>query len=221
MFRDQEPPTDGTAYGVILNVRRQLESLGEALSQPPYRAPPRAPVLYIKPPNTYAPGGGAVPVPSGVDALEMGASLALVIGRTAARVPEAEAMQHVAGYAAVIDVCVPHASLHRPAVRQRCRDRFLPIGPMAPRGAVAAPDALAVRVRVDGQDRGGFSLAELVRPVPRLIADVTAFMTLFAGDLLLVGLPPEGPLARIGQEVVAEVSGVGTVSCRPVAEDRA
>lgn len=212
------PPVDGAVYGVILNLRQQVEALGDALSQPPYGAPPRAPVLYIKPPNTYLPGGGEVPVPPGVESLEMGATLAVVIGRTATRVAEAVALEHVAGYAVAIDVCLPHASLHRPAIRQRCRDRFLPIGPVVPTAAVAGLNPLTVSLRVNGNETSRFSTADLVRPIPRLIADVTEFMTLYAGDVLLVGLPPDGPQAKVGDEVEAEVAGVGTLACTLVRE---
>ena len=74
------------------------------MSAPPYGRPPAAPVLYIKPPNTFLPGGGEVVVPAGVEALEIGATLALVIGRTACRVSEAEAMEHLARFAVAIDV---------------------------------------------------------------------------------------------------------------------
>ncbi len=211
---DWDPPVAGTVYGVILNVRQQLEALGEALDQPPYGRPPKAPVLYIKPPNTYLAHGGEVPVPGGVEALETNATLAVVIGRTACRVSEAEALEHVLGYTAAIDVCLPHASLHRPAIRQRCRDGFLPIGPwITPRAEVKGPDRLTVTVRVNGAQKSRFSTADLVRPVAKLIADISDFMTLFEGDALLVGLPPDGPQARIGDVVEAEIEGVATLSC--------
>jgi len=210
MLQEQFRPTaSGAVYGVILNLRPQLQALGPALDKPPYGKPPQAPVLYIKPPNTYLPGGGEVYAPEGVEALEMGACLAIVIGRTATRVAEAQALDHVLGYAPAIDVCVAHESLHRPAIRQRCRDGFLPLG------AVAAPvsGAVDVRVKINGKDAGGFSTADLVRPVARLIADVTDFMTLHAGDVLLAGLPPDGPQARLGDRVEARIEGVGVVGC--------
>ena len=69
----------GTVYGVILNVRQELERLGDALTRAPYGKPPEAPVLYIKPPNTVLPGGGDVPAPADVEALQLGATLALLI----------------------------------------------------------------------------------------------------------------------------------------------
>ncbi len=47
----------------------------------------------------------------------------------------------------------------------------------------------------------GASFADLVRPLPRLLADVTAFMTLDAGDVLLLGGADDAPLARAGDRV--------------------
>jgi 5-oxopent-3-ene-1,2,5-tricarboxylate decarboxylase/2-hydroxyhepta-2,4-diene-1,7-dioate isomerase len=202
-----------TVYGVILNTRPQLDALGPLLDAPPYGKPPQAPVLYIKPPNTWLPGGGEVAVPSGVEALEMGAALAVVIGRTATRVSEAEALDHVLGYAPAIDVCIPHDSLHRPAIRQRCRDGFLPIGAVTPKSAVDGLNALDIVLHVNGKPASRYSTADLVRPVARLIADVTDFMTLFAGDVLLAGLPPDGPQASLGDLAEARIEGVGAVSC--------
>ena len=49
----------GTVYGVLLNHRDALAALGDAASQPPYKATPKAPVLYLKPRNTLVgPGAG-------------------------------------------------------------------------------------------------------------------------------------------------------------------
>src|SRR5882672_5724702 len=82
----------GTVYGSLLNFRSALDALGNQVHRPPYKAPPLAPILYIKPRNTLAADGDAIAVPEGVAELEMGASLGLVIGRTACRVREANAL---------------------------------------------------------------------------------------------------------------------------------
>ena len=94
----------------------------------PYKAPPKAPILYIKPRNTWAKSGDSVVVPSDVPELEMGATLGLVIGRTASKVSVADAMDHVAGYVVVNDISVPHDSFYRPSMRFKigrasCRER--------------------------------------------------------------------------------------------------
>jgi len=199
----------GTVYGTLLNFRGALEALGDAVHQPPLKAPPKAPILYIKPRNTHAGDGDAVALPPGVDALEFGASLALVIGRTACRVAERDALEHVAAYAIVNDVSVPHPSYYRPALRFKCRDGFCPIGPTVPRNAVEDPDALAIEVEVDGKIVQRDHTATLIRPVAKLLADVTEFMTLAPGDLLMVGVPAGAPRLRAGQRATIRIEQLG------------
>jgi 5-oxopent-3-ene-1,2,5-tricarboxylate decarboxylase/2-hydroxyhepta-2,4-diene-1,7-dioate isomerase len=209
----------GNVYGVLLNQRGALAALGAAASQPPYKAPPMAPVLYIKPRNTLNGPGGAVAVPADAPELEVGATLGVVIGRTACRVAAAQALDYVAGYTIVDDVSVPHASFFRPSVRLKARDGFCCIGPeVVARTRIADPDALDIRVYVDGTLVQSGGTRELVRPVRQLIADVTDFMTLTPGDLLLVGVPPGAPRVRAGQSVAIEIDGVGRLENGFVAE---
>ncbi|MCC7411650.1 MAG: fumarylacetoacetate hydrolase family protein [Gammaproteobacteria bacterium] len=208
----------GQVYGVLLNHRGALAALGAAVSQPPYLAPPRAPVLYIKPRNTLNGPGGNVVVPADAPELEIGATLGAVIGRTACRVAAETALDHVAGYTIVGDVSVPHASFFRPAVRQQARDGFCCIGPrVVARTQLADPQAIELRVFVDGRPAQVGNLRDLVRPVATLIADVTEFMTLQAGDLLLLGVPPGAPRVRAGQAVAIEAGGIGRLESRFVA----
>ena len=209
----------GRVYGALLNHRAALEALGDAVRQAPYKAPPRAPVLYIKPHNTLAAAGDAIAVPAEASELEIGATLGIVIGRTACKVGAADALGHVAGYVIVNDVSVPHASFYRPQVRCKARDGFCPIGPrVVARGDIADPDALAVRVEVDGELRQATSTAGMIRPVARLIADVTEFMTLAPGDVLLFGVAAAAPRARAGQRVAIEIEGLGRLENTLVAE---
>ena len=206
----------GTVYGTLLNFRGALAALGDAVHAPPYKAPPKAPVLYIKPRNTLARDGDAVELPRGVDTLEFGATLALVIGRTACRLSEENALDAVAGYAVVNDVSIPHRSYYRPSLPFKCRDGFCPIGAVVPRAAVADPDALEIVVEVDGEVVQRASTTTLIRPVRRLLADVTAFMTLSPGDLLTIGVPEGAPRLRAGQRATIRIASVGALSNRVV-----
>ena len=202
----------GTVYGALLNHRSALEALGEAVNAPPYQAPPRAPVLYVKPRNTLAADGDAVRVPAGVAELEVGACLGLVIGRTACRVPAARALEHLAGYVIVNDVSVPHLPYYRPSIPCKARDGFCPLGPrVVARAAITDPDALTIRVRIDGLLRQTASTAALLRPVAELLQDVTEFMTLAPGDVLATGAPAPAPRVRPGQHVSIEIDGLGTL----------
>lgn len=194
----------GTVYGTLLNERGALAALGDAVNQPPYLAPPKAPILYIKPVNTLIPGGAPIPVPPDAERLEMGAALGLVIGRSGTRLTEQNALDHLRGAVLINDVSVPHASYFRPAIRQRCRDGFCPVGVLAP--LPAAWPGLALRIAIDGRPAADGSLGHLVRPLPRLLADVTAFMTLEPGDILHAGVVCSAA-ARAGQRVRIEADG--------------
>jgi 5-oxopent-3-ene-1,2,5-tricarboxylate decarboxylase/2-hydroxyhepta-2,4-diene-1,7-dioate isomerase len=207
-----------TVYGSLLNFRDALDALGDAVHQPPYKAPPKAPILYIKPRNTISADGDPVVVPSGVDALEIGASLGLVIGRTACRVGEAQALEFVSGYVIVNDVSVPHDSYYRPSMRFKCRDGFCPIGTPVARDAVADPNALTLVVEIDGVEAQRAGTSGLVRPVERLIAEVSDFMTLHPGDVLMVGVPGGAPQARVGQRVCISIAGIGRLQNSLIAE---
>lgn len=207
----------GTVYGVLANDPALVTALADAVNQPPYKAAPRAPVLFIKPRNTLAAAGSRTALPAGEAAYELGAHLGLVIGRTACQVGPAQALDHVAGYLAVADLSVPHASYYRPSLRFKARDGSCLIGPaLTPTDAVKHPDALAVRVSIDGQPAQTASTAGRVRGVAQLLAEVTAFMTLRPGDVLLLGASHGAPLVRAGQSWRIEIQGLpaleGTVT---------
>lgn len=204
------PPVSGAVYGALLNHRDAYGAVEPQMGAAPYQAPPKAPMLYLKPANTRLGHGGHVPVPETLDAVQVGAALGLVIGRTATRVSEAEALDYLQGYVILNDVSEPHASVYRPAIRQRCRDGFCPIGPwVVDKAAIANPDALELRVKINGQIAAVANTRDLVRPVAKLLADVTEFMTLSPGDVLHVGVPGNAPLARGGDVVRIEIDGLG------------
>ena len=70
----------GTVYGVLLNFRAEVEALAPQMHEPPYKAPPKAPILYVKTANTWSPHGSAITVPAHVPEVEVGATIAMVIG---------------------------------------------------------------------------------------------------------------------------------------------
>ncbi|MGH6638009.1 MAG: fumarylacetoacetate hydrolase family protein, partial [Polaromonas sp.] len=111
----------GTVYGTLLNFRGEIDAMAPQMSQPPYQAAPKAPVLYVKTANSWSASGASIPVPARVPKVEVGATIAMVMG---------EAGQ-VAGYVLMNDLSIPHASFFRPPVRYKCLDGFLGIGAQA------------------------------------------------------------------------------------------
>jgi 5-oxopent-3-ene-1,2,5-tricarboxylate decarboxylase/2-hydroxyhepta-2,4-diene-1,7-dioate isomerase len=205
-----EPAADGLVYGVALNERSAVDALGAALLQAPYKAPPKAPVLYVKPWNTHAAHGAVVPLPAQATQVEVLGALGVVIGRPAARVAASQALQHVRGFTLAADLSLPQQSLYRPPIREKCFDLSCPLGPwIVDLDEIPDPHALVLQVHVAGQLRQRRTLRDLLRPIPELIAEVTAFLTLYPGDVLLAGVPHEAPSARPGEHAAVEISGLG------------
>ncbi|ODU67022.1 MAG: 2-hydroxyhepta-2,4-diene-1,7-dioate isomerase [Lautropia sp. SCN 66-9] len=203
----------GAIYGVLMNDPAALQALGEAAAQPPYKAPPRAPVLYMKPRNTFAQDGARMAPPAGVPALELGATVGLVIGRAASRVPAARALDHVAGVVLVADLFVPHQSFYRPSVRLRALDGSCFVSSrLAPVASLQALSSLTLQVDIDGAPAAALSLAGMQRPADVLLQDVSEFMTLGVGDVLLLGQKHGSPLLRPGQRFTISAPGLGALS---------
>jgi 5-oxopent-3-ene-1,2,5-tricarboxylate decarboxylase/2-hydroxyhepta-2,4-diene-1,7-dioate isomerase len=200
----------GRVYGVILNDAASVAAMGASLSADPYKMPPKAPVLYIKPANTCfsakVGAGGTAVLPPNADSVEVGATLALVIGRSASKVAAVDAWAYVAGVTLVADLSLPHDSYYRPAIREKCFDSSCALGSQVV--PVTDISSLVARTEVDGIKVAERRFDDLVRDVPQLLADVTAFMTLTEGDMLLVGVPWRGPQAKVGSRVVVEVDGI-------------
>jgi len=198
----------GTVYGVILNDICTVQRMGQSLDDAPYKGAPKAPVLYIKPAGTRVPGGSMVSLPEGAAAVEVGATVGLVMGQAAARLSVETALEAVAGVVLAADLSLPHASYYRPAVREKCFDGALPLGPVQPLSDLAS---LSLTTRIDGVVVEERSLADLLRDPARLLADVTGFMTLAEGDVLLVGVSYMAPQAVAGSRVSIDAGALGTL----------
>lgn len=192
---------EGTVYGTLLNFRREQALWAARMSEPPYQAPPRAPVLYIKTANTFSANGAAIALPDSAPEVELGATLGLVMGRAGP-----------AGAVLMNDLSLPHASYYRPPVKYRCLDGLLGIGPRCvPLAGLDALAELKLEVRVNGELVQTVALSELVRDAATLLADVAEFMSLQPGDLLMLGTDclADGsrPCARAGDRI--EISAPG------------
>ncbi len=136
----------GAVYGTLLNSKAALEALGDGVDAAPYKGAPKAPVLFLKPRNTLCGEFEPLLVPVGTDSLEVGASLGIVIGRTACNVSLETALDFVA------DLSVPHAKFYRPSLRFKVVDATCAVGPtVVPKSDVKSPDELKVTVFVNGE----------------------------------------------------------------------
>lgn len=195
----------GTVYGTLLNFRREWDMWSPRMAQDPHKAPPKAPVLYVKSANTFCPAGQDLLLQDGVNEVDIGATLGLVMG----------AQAQVVGAALLNDWSVPHTSYYRPPVKFRCRDGFLGLPQQITPGQVQDWATLQIAVRRNGELVQSVDLHQLMRDVPKLLADVGEFMTLQPGDVLMVGTDclADGtrPRARAGDQVEISAHGLASV----------
>lgn len=175
-------PIHGTVYGVLLNSQAEWQTAEPLMAQAPYKAPPQAPVLYIKTANTWSANDTRIAIPHGVHEVEVGATLAAVM-----------AADHVRGFVLLNDVSLPHSvheqGFYRPPVKSKCVDGFLGVGPhLLPAADLPAPNAHVIELRINGVCQHTVDLNQMRRDLPTLIQDVREFMTLQAGDVLMLGL---------------------------------
>ncbi|WP_350404696.1 fumarylacetoacetate hydrolase family protein [Pseudomonas sp. W17] len=219
MSRALNDHAGGTLFGVALNYQGLLQSHLQSFTQPPYQKPPVKPVLFIKTPNTRNSHEAPVVLPQGVERLQPGPALGVVIGKRASRVRLEDALEHVAGYTIVNEFSLPEDSYYRPAVKAKCRDGFCALGPeLVPAAEVADPHALSLELWVNGERVQHNSTANLVRSIPQLIAEISEFMTLHTGDVLITGTPEGRVDVRPGDRVEVQISGLGRLANTIVAE---
>ena len=195
----------GTVYGTLLNFRRECDLWSARMTQDPHKAPPKAPVLYVKTANTFCAAGQHLLLQDGVSEVDIGATLGLVFG----------AQAQVVGAVLLNDWSVPHTSYYRPPVKFRCRDGFLGLPAQVTAGQVQDWAALQLQVRRNGEHVQTVNLHDLMRNMPTLLADVGEFMTPQPGDVLMVGTDclADGtrPRAQAGDRVEISAPGFASV----------
>jgi 2-keto-4-pentenoate hydratase/2-oxohepta-3-ene-1,7-dioic acid hydratase in catechol pathway len=187
------------------------------------------PYFFFKPPTTSVIGpGDAIVLPPRVGRkIDWEVELAAVIGRRCVDVPEEQALEVVAGWTVVNDVS-SRDLLDRSAgavappfahdwVAAKGGDTFCPLGPgIVPSWMVDDPQDTAMRLSVNGVVRQDSTTADMVTPIVELIAAASRAVTLEPGDVLATGTPagvgfPRGEFLAPGDEVVAEIDGVGAL----------
>jgi 2-keto-4-pentenoate hydratase/2-oxohepta-3-ene-1,7-dioic acid hydratase in catechol pathway len=214
------PCVAGTAmfHAIGLNYRDHAAETGAQV--------PREPMLFTKSVHCICGPNDDVVRPRGSAKLDWEAELGVVIGKTGKYIPEADALDHVAGYCVVNDVS--ERSFQKECegqfVKGKSADTFGPIGPwLVTRDEVPDPQNLRVWLEVDGERRQDGSTADMIFGVRFLVSYLSRFLTLHAGDIVTTGTPagvgmgmkPETYL-RPGQRMRLGVEGLGVQSQRVV-----
>jgi 2-keto-4-pentenoate hydratase/2-oxohepta-3-ene-1,7-dioic acid hydratase in catechol pathway len=189
---------------------------------------PKAPLLFAKWPNTLIGDGDAIVLPTETKEVDYEAELGVVIGTTAKRVSEADALDHVEGYICLNDVSARDMQFGDGQwTRGKSLDTFCPVGPrLVPREEIADPQQLGIRCILNGETMQDSSTSQMIFSVAEIIAYVSQVITLEPGDLIATGTPAgvgvfKDPkvLLKDGDEVSIEIDGLGTLT-NPVRKER-
>jgi 2-keto-4-pentenoate hydratase/2-oxohepta-3-ene-1,7-dioic acid hydratase in catechol pathway len=189
---------------------------------------PKAPLLFAKWPNTLIGEGEAIVLPPESKEVDYEAELGVVIGTTAKRVSEADALDHVEGYICLNDVSARDMQFGDGQwTRGKSLDTFCPVGPrLVPREEIADPQQLGIRCILNGETMQDSSTSQMIFSVAEIIAYVSQVISLEPGDLIATGTPAgvgvfKDPkvLLKDGDEVSIEIDGLGTLT-NPVRKER-
>jgi 2-keto-4-pentenoate hydratase/2-oxohepta-3-ene-1,7-dioic acid hydratase in catechol pathway len=208
------PPVTNPAKIVCigLNYRDHAAEVGMEL--------PEFVTIFAKWPNTLIGDGAPIVIPSESHRVDYEAELAFVIGKRANHVIEANAYDVVAGYTCFNDVSVrDYQSRTSQWTMGKVFDTHGPCGPfLVTRDEISDPGNLRIRTIIDGETLQDSNTSEMVFSVPRIVAELSAIMTLEPGDIVATGTPAGVGTSRNprrwikpGERVRIEIESVGAL----------
>ncbi|MEQ9634701.1 MAG: fumarylacetoacetate hydrolase family protein [Devosia marina] len=154
---------------------------------------PEEPIIFMKATSAIIGPNDDVVIPKNAIKPDWEVELAIVIGKEARYVEEADAMDHVAGYCVCNDVSERHFQTERGGTWDKGKgaDTFGPIGPwLVTKDEVADPQNLKMWLEVDGKRHQDGSTKTMIFGVAKVVSYVSQFMSLQPGDIITTGTPP-------------------------------
>ena len=184
----------------------------------PEREPP---FFFTKPADAVLTGGAAMPYPPQTASLHHEMELVVAIGTGGTNIAVADALRHVWGYAAGIDMTRRDMQNEAKAARRpwdmsKGFDHSAPIGPLLPAAQVADPTRGAIVLSVNGAVRQSSDLSQMIWSVAETVAYLSTLVSIAPGDLIFTGTPAGVGAVQRGDVLDGSVAGVGSVSVRIV-----
>ncbi len=182
-------------------------------------AVPPEPVVFMKATSAICGPNDPIVIPRTSVKTDWEVELAVIIGHRAKYVSEAEAMDHVAGYAVVNDISEREFQIERAGqwTKGKSCDNFGQIGPwLVTKDEIADPQNLPMWLKVNGQTKQNGSTRTMVYGVAHLVSYLSRFMSLLPGDVISTGTPPGVGMGqkpprylRAGDVVELGIEGLG------------
>ncbi|MBR1218966.1 fumarylacetoacetate hydrolase family protein [Bradyrhizobium sp. U87765 SZCCT0131] len=175
------------------------------------------PFFFQKPADSIMQDGATLPYPPLTEDYQHEIELVVAIGRGGARIPLAQALDHVAGYAVGLDMTRRDRQRDARASGQpweigKSFDHSAPCGPIYPASAVGHITAGAITLAVNGTVRQRGDIGHMIWNVAEIVANLSQHYTLGSGDLIFTGTPAGvGPLVP-GDRMVGAIDGLGEIN---------
>jgi fumarylpyruvate hydrolase len=214
------PVAGGKLFPVrrVFCVGRNYAAHAREMGNDPNREPP---FFFTKPADALVTTGADTPYPTATANLHHEMELVVAIGLGGKDIPANEALAHVYGYTAGLDLTRRDMqdeakAMRRPWDMSKGFDASAPIGEIQPASRIGHPSAGRIALNVNGASRQVGDLADQIWPVPDIIAALSKLVALAPGDLIFTGTP-EGVAAVVRGDVLeGEIEGVGKVTTRLV-----
>ena len=203
-------------FGIGLNYVEHVAESSRALDTA--KELPKQPIIFSKPPTCVIGPDDAIEHNATItQQLDWEVELAVVMGRTARRVSEAQALDFVFGYSVMIDISARDNRRAGQWIYSKGQDTYAPFGPcIVTSDELGDPHALDLWLTVNGVEKQRSNTRHMLFKVPQLISDISAAITLEPGDIIATGTPDGVGAGRTPQEwlwpgdvVEAEVAGIG------------
>jgi fumarylpyruvate hydrolase len=176
-----------------------------------------APFYFTKAGEHYVPSGATVPYPPGTSNYHYELELVVVMGAPAFCVPANRAIDCVFGYACGLDMTRRDLQF---AAREQRRpwdlgkdvEQSAVLGEIVPAEEIGHPREGRVELRVNGETKQSSDLSLLIHGVPEVIAHLSTFYHLQAGDLIYTGTPEGVGPVKPGDHIAGSIAGVGTIA---------
>ena len=187
-------------FGIGLNYVEHVEESSRTLDTA--RDLPKQPVIFSKPPTSVIGPDEAIAHNRKItQQLDWEVELAVVMGRVARRVSEADALSYVFGYSVMVDISARDNRRAGQWIYSKGQDTFAPFGPcIVTADEIADPHALDLWLTVNGEIKQKSNTRHMLFKIPVLIADISAAITLEPGDIIATGTPEGVGAGRTPQE---------------------
>ena len=187
-------------FGIGLNYVEHVEESSRTLDTA--RDLPEQPVIFSKPPTSVIGPDEAIAHNRKItQQLDWEVELAVVMGRVARRVSEADALSYVFGYSVMIDISARDNRRAGQWIYSKGQDTYAPFGPcIVTADEIADPHALDLWLTVNGEIKQKSNTRHMLFKIPVLIADISAAITLEPGDIIATGTPEGVGAGRTPQE---------------------